>query len=86
VIVVSHDALGVLAWTASDFREALRWFQMAEEEQARFGGRWVGDISAKRKRLKSWQRSPTRLSSCFTNKKCQRAKDQLATEGEVTEG
>jgi hypothetical protein len=51
VIVVSHDALGVLAWTASDFRQALRWFQMAEEEQARFGGRWVGDISAKRKRL-----------------------------------
>jgi hypothetical protein len=51
VIVVSHDALGVLAWTASDYREALRWFRMAEEEQARFGGRWVSDITAKRKRI-----------------------------------
>jgi len=51
VIVVSHDALGVLAWTANDYREALRWFQMAEEEQARFGGRWVADITAKRQRM-----------------------------------
>jgi len=51
VIVVSHDALGVLAQTAGDYREALRWFRMAEEEQARFGGRWVGDISTKRKRM-----------------------------------
>ena len=53
VIVVSHDALGVLAWTASDYREALRWFRMAEEEQARFGGRWVSDITAKRKRMEA---------------------------------
>jgi len=51
VIVVSHDALGVLAWTANDYREALRWFQMAEEEQARFGGRWVSDITAKREQM-----------------------------------
>ena len=53
VIVVSHDALGVLAQTASDYREALRWFRMAEEEQARFGGRWVSDISAKRQRMEA---------------------------------
>jgi len=53
VIVVSHDALGVLAWTASDYREALRWFRMAEEEQAQFGGRWVSDITAKRKRMEA---------------------------------
>jgi tetratricopeptide (TPR) repeat protein len=53
VIVVSHDALGVLAQTASDYREALRWFRMAEEEQARFGGRWVSDITAKRKRMEA---------------------------------
>jgi hypothetical protein len=51
VIVVSHDALGVLAQTGGDYREALRWFQMAEEEQARFGGRWVSDITAKRQRM-----------------------------------
>jgi tetratricopeptide (TPR) repeat protein len=51
VIVVSHDALGVLAQTGGDYREALRWFQMAEEEQARFGGRWVPDITAKRQRM-----------------------------------
>ena len=53
MIVVSHDALGVLAWTASDYREALHWFQMAEEEQARFGGRWVSDITAKRQRMET---------------------------------
>ena len=51
VIVVSHDALGVLAQTGGDYREALRWFQMAEQEQASFGGRWVADISAKRKHM-----------------------------------
>jgi tetratricopeptide (TPR) repeat protein len=53
VIVVSHDALGVLAQTANDYREALRWFRMAEEEQARFGGRWVSDITAKRRRMEA---------------------------------
>ena len=53
VIVVSHDALGVLAWTASDYREALRWFRMAEEEQVRFGGRWVSDITAKRQKMEA---------------------------------
>ena len=53
VIVVSHDALGVLAWTASDYREALRWFRMAEEEQTRFGGRWVPDISTKRQKMET---------------------------------
>ena len=53
IIVVSHDALGVLAWTATDYGEALRWFRMAEEEQARFGGRWVSDITAKRQRMEA---------------------------------
>ncbi len=53
MIVISHDALGVLAQTGGDYREALRWFRMAEEEQARFGGRWVSDITAKRKRMEA---------------------------------
>jgi hypothetical protein len=26
---------------------------MAEEEQARFGGRWVGDITAKRQKMEA---------------------------------
>ena len=51
VTVVSHDALGAIAWTAKDFPEALRWFRLAEEEQTRFGGRWVSDITEKRQRL-----------------------------------
>jgi tetratricopeptide (TPR) repeat protein len=51
VTVVSHDALGAIAWTAKDFPEALRWFRVAEEEQTRFGGRWVSDITEKRQRL-----------------------------------
>jgi tetratricopeptide (TPR) repeat protein len=53
MIVDSHDALGVLAQTGGDYREALRWFRMAEEEQARFGGRWVPDITAKRQKMEA---------------------------------
>src|SRR5205085_2637493 len=48
-----QENLRTLAWTASDYREALRWFRMAEEEQAQFGGRWVSDITAKRKRMEA---------------------------------
>ena len=53
MIVDSHDALGVLSQTAGDYREALRWFRMAEEEQARFGGRRVPDISAKCQKMEA---------------------------------
>jgi tetratricopeptide (TPR) repeat protein len=53
VTVTSHDALGVIAWKAQDYKEALRWFRIAEDEQARFGGRWVPDITAKRQRMEA---------------------------------
>jgi hypothetical protein len=53
VLVNSHNNLGVAAWTAGDYREALRWLRMAEEEQTRFGGNWVPDIAANRERLEA---------------------------------
>jgi len=53
VLVNSHNNLGILAWTAGDYREALRWLRMAEEEQSRFGGNWVPDLPANRQRLEA---------------------------------
>jgi tetratricopeptide (TPR) repeat protein len=53
VMVNSHNDLGILAWTAGDYREALRWLQLAEDEQTRFGGNWVPDITENRKRLEA---------------------------------
>jgi hypothetical protein len=53
IIVDSHDALGVLAWTARNYKEALEWFKIAEEEQIRFGGNWVQDISSKKQRMET---------------------------------
>jgi len=53
IIVDSHDALGVLAWTSRDYKDALHWFKIAEEEQIRFGGNWVPDITAKRQRMEA---------------------------------
>src|SRR5205823_665255 len=46
-------ALGILAWRAHDYREALRWFRMAETEQTRFGGKWAPDLTASRQRLEA---------------------------------
>ncbi len=53
ITVVSHDALGVIAWTARDYKEALNWFKIGEEEQIKFGGSWVPDISKKRQQMQS---------------------------------
>jgi hypothetical protein len=50
-LVESHDAVGVVAWRSGDYPEALRWFRLAEEEQTRFGGNWVPDLSAKCQQL-----------------------------------
>jgi len=51
--VDSHDALGVIAWTETDYQDALHWFKLAEEEQTRFGGNWVPDITSKRQRMEA---------------------------------
>jgi hypothetical protein len=57
-LVRSHNALGIVAWTVGDYREALRWLRMAEEEQTRFGGNWVPDIVTNRQRLEAMVASP----------------------------
>jgi 4-amino-4-deoxy-L-arabinose transferase-like glycosyltransferase len=49
--VYSHYDLGIIAWKKADYQQALKWFKMAEEEQTRFGGNWLPDISQNRKRM-----------------------------------
>lgn len=49
--VKSQNALGIVAWTAGDYQEALRWLRTAEAEQTRFGGNWVPDLTTNRQRL-----------------------------------
>ena len=51
VLVISHDALGILAWTGGDYKEALKWFSLADEEQTQFGKVWVADIKSKKQRM-----------------------------------
>jgi tetratricopeptide (TPR) repeat protein len=53
ILVSSHNALGVIAFKEGDFREALRWYKLAEEEQQRFRGNWVPDIAEKRKKMEA---------------------------------
>ena len=42
--VVSHHALGLTAWRERDYDTAMRWLQQADDEQRRYGGRWIPDI------------------------------------------
>jgi len=51
VLVNCHSNLGILAWTEGNYREALKWLKLAEEEQNRFGANWVKDLTTNRKRL-----------------------------------
>ena len=49
--VYCHTDLGIIAWRTGNFREALDWFRQAEEEQIRFGGNWIPDLTSNRKKL-----------------------------------
>ena len=51
MLVRSHKSLGIIAWQEANFSEAMRWLKMAEDEQTRADGNWVGDVTANRKRL-----------------------------------
>jgi hypothetical protein len=51
MIGMRHNTLGVIAPIGGDYCEVLRWLRMAERAQARIGGQWVADNSAKRRRL-----------------------------------
>jgi tetratricopeptide (TPR) repeat protein len=53
VSVSTHNALGVIAWKQGDYREALKWFTMAEAEQNNFGGNWVPDISSRKQNMEN---------------------------------
>ena len=60
ISVYSHTQLGAIAVKERDYREALRWYRMAEEEQSRFGGNWVPNLNATRKKLETMADSPPR--------------------------
>jgi len=49
--VYSHADLGIIELRSGNNPEALKWFRMAEEEQIRFGGNWMPDLTANRKKL-----------------------------------
>ena len=51
--VYSHAQLGSIAIKEGDYREALRWYRVADDEQTRFGGKWIPDLNATRKKLES---------------------------------
>jgi hypothetical protein len=53
LMVDSQNALGMVEWKSGNYREALRWLRLAEREQARFGGRWDPNLTAKRQRLEA---------------------------------
>jgi tetratricopeptide (TPR) repeat protein len=53
ITVMSHDALGILAWQEKNYKEALQWFRMARQEQISFGGTWVPDIDSKCKQMET---------------------------------
>jgi len=53
VSVTTHNALGAIAWRQGDYREALKWFTMAETEQNNFGGNWVPDISNRKQAMEN---------------------------------
>jgi tetratricopeptide (TPR) repeat protein len=49
--VTAHDAIGIIAWKAANYTEALNWFQKAEQEQNSYGGNWVPDIASKKHQM-----------------------------------
>jgi hypothetical protein len=51
VLVNCHYNLGIAEWTLGNYKEALPWIKLAEEEQNKFGGNWFSDLTENRKRL-----------------------------------
>jgi len=58
IAVYCHTQLGVIAAKEGDYREGLRWYRLAEDEQKRFGGNWVPNLDADRKKLETMAGSP----------------------------
>ena len=57
ILVMSHYDLGVIKLRQGKYDSSLQWLKLTEEEQSRFGGNWVPDISKKRKILESYMDS-----------------------------
>ena len=49
--VLCYNALGDVASKEEDYREALRWYRMAEDQQRRADGSWVTGIDKSRERM-----------------------------------
>src|SRR5258708_10378445 len=53
VLVNCHYNLGIAEWLQGNYREALPWVKLAEEEQNKFGATWFSDLTENRKRLEA---------------------------------
>jgi protein O-mannosyl-transferase len=58
ITVYSHTQLGAIAARKRDYNEALRWYRLAEEEQSRFGAKWVPGLAGNIKQLEAIIASP----------------------------
>jgi hypothetical protein len=58
ITVYCHTQLGAIAVKEGDYVEGLRWYRLAEDEQKRFGGNWVPNLDADRKKLETMTGSP----------------------------
>lgn len=58
--VYCHTQLGAISVREGDYREALRWYRLAEDEQTRFGGNWVPDLSSNRRKVEAMVPSSNR--------------------------
>jgi len=51
VLINLYYNLGVLEWGVTEYKEALKWLLMAEQEQNQFNRKVIPDLTSHRKRL-----------------------------------
>lgn len=51
VLVNCHYNLAIAEWTLGNYKEALPWIKLAEDEQNKFGQVWFSDLTDNRKKL-----------------------------------
>ena len=54
VLINIHNNLGIAEWTMGEYKEALRWLLLAEEEQNQLGRIVISDLSINRQRLEQF--------------------------------
>lgn len=57
LLVTRRNAPGMIAWRPGDTRTRSIWLRLAAGEQTHFGGKWIPDLNATRKKLETMARS-----------------------------